>query len=267
LKGRQSEPILLRHTLLLVLGFAALAAGQPRHIVVISHRGEHLHHPENTLPAYEEAIRLGADFIEVDVRTSADGKLVLSHDDTVDRCTNGTGKVSGMTFAELESLDAGLRTGPEFARTRIPAFDQALDLARGKIGVYVDVKSVSAQDLVSHIVDRGMTEHVVIYCGLELGKQIEGLNPKLRVMPEAGTVQNAERLIEQLHPKVVAFGAGDFTAAIISAVKRSGAQVYVDRLGATDTPEGWQAAIDAGADGIQSDRPGQLVDYLKRKRP
>jgi glycerophosphoryl diester phosphodiesterase len=217
------------------------------------------------MPAYEEAIRLGADFVEVDVRTSADGKLVLSHDDTVNRCTNGTGKVSEMSFAELETLDAGIRTGPEFAGTRIPTFDQALDLARGKIDVYVDVKNAAAEDLVNHIVGHGMTEHVVIYCGLDLAKQIQALNSKLRVMPESRSVENAERLIEQLHPKVIAFGAADFTVAIISAVKRSGAQVYVDRMGVTDAPEGWQSAIDAGADGIQSDRPGPLVDYLRSK--
>jgi glycerophosphoryl diester phosphodiesterase len=233
--------------------------------VAISHRGEHLHHPENTLPAYEEAIRAGADFMEVDVRTSSDGKLVLSHDETVDRRTNGKGKVSEMTFAQLQELDAGIKTGPEFAGTKIPTFDQALDLARGKIGIYVDVKNASAQDLVSHITGHGVAEHVVIYCGLQLAQQIQALNPKLKVMPESRSVENAEVLIAQLHPTVVAFGGGDFTDPIIAVVKKGGAQVYVDRMGATDTPEGWQSAIDAGADGIQTDRPGPLVEYLRSK--
>ena len=111
---------------------------QTRQIVAISHRGEHLQRPENTIPAFREAVRVGADFIEVDVRTTIDGKLVLSHDDTVDRCTNGTGKVSAMTFDQIEALDAGVKMGAEFARTRIPTFDEVLDLARGKIGIYVD---------------------------------------------------------------------------------------------------------------------------------
>ena len=55
-----------------------MAASETHHVVAIAHRGEHLHHPENTMPAFEEAIRLGADFIEVDVQTTADGKLVLT---------------------------------------------------------------------------------------------------------------------------------------------------------------------------------------------
>jgi glycerophosphoryl diester phosphodiesterase len=248
--------------LLFALG---LANAQPRHVVAISHRGEHLHHPENTLPAFEEAIRLGADFIEVDVQTTSDGKLVLSHDGTADRCTNGTGRIAQMTFEQVEALDAGVKSGPEFAGTRIPAFDQVLDLARGKIGIYVDVKNASAQDLVSHIDGHGMTDHVVIYCSLSLAKQIQALNPKLKVMPESNSVEHATLLVEQLHPKVLAYGARDFTAEIIAVAKRANADVYVDRMGPTDAPEGWQAAIDAGADGIQTDRPGALVEYLRGK--
>src|ERR1700679_3268138 len=148
----------MKNTIFLI--FALPAFGQ---IVAISHRGEHLQRPENTMPAFEEAIRVGADYFEADVRTTSDGKLVLSHDATVDRCTNGTGSVAEMTFDQLEALDAGIKKSPEFAGTKIPTFDQALDLARGKIGIYVDVKNASAQDLVAHIDGHGMTDHVVIY--------------------------------------------------------------------------------------------------------
>ena len=256
---------MIQRALFLTFFLAALAPGQTRHIVAISHRGEHLHHPENTMPAFEEAIRVGADFIEVDVQTTSDGKLVLSHDGTVDRCTNGKGKVSEMTFDQIESLDAGVKTGPDFAGTKIPTFDQVLDLARGKIGIYVDVKNASAKDLVTHIDGHGMSDHVVIYCRLNLAKELQELNPRLKVMPESSTVEHSKLLIEQLHPKVIAFGAGDFKPEIIAVVKQAKAEIYVDRMGATDAPEGWQSAIDDGADGIQTDRPGPLVEYLKQK--
>jgi glycerophosphoryl diester phosphodiesterase len=256
---------LIKRKLFAGLIFAAFCTAQDRHIVAIAHRGEHLQRPENTIPAFQEAIRVGADFIEVDVRTTSDGKLVLSHDATVDRCTNGTGKVSEMTFAQIETLDAGIKKGPEFAGVKVPTFDQVLDLARGKIGVYVDVKDASARDLVSHIDGHGMTDRVVIYCGLNLAKQIQELNPKLKVMPESDSVEHAQLLIDQLHPKVIAFGARDFTPEIIRVVKKGNAEIYVDIMGATDAPAGWQAAIDAGADGLQSDRPGPLVEYLRQK--
>ena len=249
--------------LLFVLCLAAKA--QPRQVVAIAHRGEHLRHPENTLPAFEEAIRLGADFIEVDVRTTADGKLVLSHDGKVDRRTNGQGDVAKMTFDEVRTLDAGIKSGPQFAGTKVPTFDEALDLARGKIGIYVDVKQASAKDLVTHIGEHGMSDHVVIYAGLRLSKEIQQLNPKLKVMPESDTVETVKHLIDELHPKVIAFGARDFTPEIIRLVKEAHAEIYVDRMGTTDAPAGWQSAIDAGADGIQTDRPGELVQYLREK--
>ena len=238
---------------------------QTRSVVAISHRGEHLQRPENTLPAFQEAIRVGADFIEVDVQTTSDGKLVLSHDATVDRCTNGQGKVSEMTFDQIEALDAGIKKGAEFTGTKVPTFDQALDLARGKIGIYVDVKNASAQDLVTHIDGHGMTDHVVIYCKAALCKQIQDMNPKLKVMPESNSVEHSQMLIDLLHPKVLAFGAGDFKPDVIAAAKGGNAEIYVDRMGTTDAPEGWQSAIDDGADGIQTDRPGPLVEYLRSK--
>ncbi len=221
------------------------------------------------MPAFQEAVRLGADYIEVDVRTTADGKLVLSHDASVDRCTNGKGEIAKMTFDEVRALDAGIKMGPEFAGVRIPTFDEALDYARGKIRIYVDVKQVSAKELVNHISTHGMSDNVVIYSG-RLSKEIQQLDGKLKIMPEAVNLDTIQRVILELHPKVIAFGASDWKPAIIKAAKDSGAELYVDRQGSdqngpTDNPAGWQAAIDAGADGIQTDRPGELVRFLKEK--
>ena len=189
---------------------------------------------------------------------------MLSHDGNVDRCTNGKGEVSKMTYEELRALDAGIKTGPEFAGTRIPTFDEVLDYARGKINIYVDVKQVTAKDLVDHIVGHGMADHVVIYSG-PIAKDIQQLSPALKIMPEAVSVEMAQRIIRELHPKVMAFGASDWKPDIIKLAKDSGAELYVDRQGSTDNPASWQAAIDAGADGIQTDRPGKLVKYLREK--
>ena len=254
-----------KRAIFLFVTLAAFAAAQSRHVVAISHRGEHLERPENTFPAFQEAIRVGADFIEVDVQTTSDGKLVLSHDATVDRCTNGTGRISEMTFEQVEALDPGVKKGSQFAGIKIPTFAEVLDLARGKIGIYVDIKNASAQDLVSHIDGHGMTDRVVMYCKPALCKQIQELNSKLKVMPESSTVEHSHMLVDLLHPKVIAFGAGDWKPEIIAVSKEAHAEAYVDRMGATDAPEGWQTAIDMGADGIQTDRPGPLVEYLRAK--
>jgi glycerophosphoryl diester phosphodiesterase len=171
-----------------------------------------------------------------------------------------------MTFAQIEKLDAGIKMGPEFAGTRVPTFDEVLTLAHGRIGVYVDLKNATAQAIVDAIQKHDMVDRVVIYRGaIPLLKEIQAIDPRLKVMPESRTVENVNAAIEQLHPKVIAFGASDFSAEIIRITKASGAAIYVDRMGKTDAPEGWQSAIDDGADGIQTDLPGPLVEYLRKK--
>ena len=80
-----------------------------KNIYVAAHRGASASHPENTMEAFRAAIEMGVDQIETDVRITADGELVLIHDATVDRTTNGTGKVAQMTLAELKALDAGCK--------------------------------------------------------------------------------------------------------------------------------------------------------------
>src|SRR5262245_32165492 len=161
--------------ILILVSAAAVASAQQNGVVAISHRGEHLKHPENTMPAYRAAVEAGADFIETDVRTTADGKLVIMHDASVDRCTNGHGDVAKMTFEEVRKLDAGARFGEAFAGTMAPTFDEVLEFARGKIGVYIDAKRISAQDLVDAVRRHGMEDRVVLYGGLELQRGVNKL--------------------------------------------------------------------------------------------
>jgi glycerophosphoryl diester phosphodiesterase len=134
-------------------------------IVVIAHRGEHRAHPENTLPAFQAAIDAGADFFELDVRTTSDGRLVLMHDARVDRTTKGSGAVREMTFDQIRALDAGAKFGPQFAGTKVPSFEEALALAHGRIGVYVDSKDIAPADLAAALTKADMLNSVVIYGG------------------------------------------------------------------------------------------------------
>jgi len=241
--------------ILLLAAWSMFAAD--RHIAVISHRGEHLSHPENTLAAYRAAIDLGADFFEVDVQTTADGRLVLMHDRTVDRTTNGKGAVAQLTFAEIRKLKVG--------GEQVPTFDEALALAKGRIGVYVDAKRVSAEDLVAALDRHKMDGHVVVYGGLDYLKGVRKLRPRVRVMPESVSLAVVEKIITELKPEVIAFSHRDWRDDIIQAARRSGAGVFVDRLGPEDTPSAWQDAIDRGATGIQTDHVADLVAYLRAR--
>lgn len=234
-------------------------------ITVVSHRGEHLAHPENTLPAFQAAIDAGADFFELDVRTTADGRLVLMHDRTVDRTTNGTGLVRELTFDQIRALDAGAKFAPQFAGTKPPTFEEALNLAHGKIGVYVDSKDLTPADLVAALEKTEMADKVVIYGDAVFLKGVQSLRPALKVMPEADDAVTLKRLLGALNPTVIAFDAGDFEDDLIAVAKQAHADIYVDRLGSADREAGWQDAIGRGATGIQTDRPAQLVQYLRSR--
>jgi glycerophosphoryl diester phosphodiesterase len=108
--------------------------------LIFAHRGACRVAPENTLPAFEAAIRSGADGVELDVQHSSDGQLIVIHDLTLEALTNGTGRVTAQPFGALRLLDAGSHFGPEFAGTRIPLLNEVLDLVRGKLLVNIELK-------------------------------------------------------------------------------------------------------------------------------
>jgi len=107
---------------------------------ICAHRGASTTHPENTVAALKEAIRLGVHMIEFDVALTKDKKLVLMHDSTLDRTTNGSGAVSDFTLAQLKELDAGSFKGEQFKDIRIPTLQEALDLMPENIWLNVHLK-------------------------------------------------------------------------------------------------------------------------------
>lgn len=108
--------------------------------LIIAHRGYSARCPENSLAAFAAALDAGAAMVELDVTLTRDRHLVVIHDDTVDRTTDGRGTVSAMTLAELGRLDAGSWFAPAFAGQRIPTLDQVLALARGRAQVNIEIK-------------------------------------------------------------------------------------------------------------------------------
>lgn len=114
---------------------------------LVAHRGGGLLAPENTLPGIREAAKHGYRAVEFDVMLSADGVPVLMHDETLERTTNGRGRVGELTFAQLSQLDAGSWFADEFAGEPIPRFDHALDLCRSLgLAVNVEIKPAEGTD-------------------------------------------------------------------------------------------------------------------------
>jgi glycerophosphoryl diester phosphodiesterase len=112
----------------------------------IAHRGVSARYPENTLAAFKGAIDAGAHMIELDVCLSKDRRLVVIHDDTVDRTTNGTGAVKALSLDQLSRLDAGSWFDPRFNAERLPTLAQVLDTAKGHLLVNIEIKPEAFED-------------------------------------------------------------------------------------------------------------------------
>lgn len=112
-------------------------------VLNIAHRGASADAPENTLPAFQAALAAGADALELDVHMAADGALVVIHDITLGRTTNGRGFVGRHALADLRRLDAGSWFGPRFAGTAIPTLEEVVALVRGRARLFVELKAGS----------------------------------------------------------------------------------------------------------------------------
>lgn len=130
--------LLLCAAALVVSAFSFHAAEKP---LIIAHRGASGYAPENTMAAFELAERLGADFIELDVRMSKDGELAVIHDKTLDRTTNKAGFVHHYTLRELQGIDAGSRFHPVFSEQTIVSLEEVMDRFAGRIGLLIEIKN------------------------------------------------------------------------------------------------------------------------------
>lgn len=140
--------------------------------LIIAHRGDSANRPENTLIACKQAVGLGADIIEVDVQLTKDGQVVVIHDVTVNRTTDGTGSVRDMTLAEIKKLSAGVpkKFGTQYKDERVPTLGEVLDSARGKAKIMVEIKreSVTADDdgiesrVIAEIQKRRLEKDVIV---------------------------------------------------------------------------------------------------------
>ncbi|MBH0229176.1 glycerophosphodiester phosphodiesterase [Halobacillus yeomjeoni] len=140
-------------------------------VLTIAHRGASGYAPENTMAAFEKSVDMKADLFEIDVQMSKDGEIVVIHDTTVDRTTNGSGKVKKLTLEELRSLDAGSWFREEFAGEKIPTLSEVLDKYRGKSGILIEIKSPSlypgiekkiAEELKEHNLHKPHNEKIIV---------------------------------------------------------------------------------------------------------
>ncbi|NPV49548.1 MAG: glycerophosphodiester phosphodiesterase [Armatimonadetes bacterium] len=221
-----------------------------------AHRGDSYCAPENTLPAFELALAKGAAQVEFDVRATRDGELVVIHDRTVDRTTDGTGEVSALTLSELRSLDAGAWKDPHYAGTRIPLLAEVLSLMRP--GVLVNCQLYVGPEHVEQVIGRirahGLLGQAFLACGAAQMTEARRVEPRLRVCNLEG-----QRGPDSDYPqRVIASGAqfiqlcgwADCMADVVKELHDHG--ITVNFFG-TEDPVLMRRLIEAGVDYVLTD--------------
>jgi glycerophosphoryl diester phosphodiesterase len=218
-----------------------------RRILRIGHRGAAGHAPENTVAAIRKGVSLGVDFVEMDVRSSRDGRLVVIHDATVDRTTDGRGPVEEMTWAELESLDAG-------DGERVPSVEAALVAASGA-GVMLEIKAAGiGTDLLRAVKASGFAGAVIYASFLHAEiMEVRRLEPEARTMALMECVPlSGAAFARDAMAQTVGLWHDCAPKEFIALLHEAGLEVMIYTV---NKPRLIQRAIELGADGIISDYP------------
>jgi glycerophosphoryl diester phosphodiesterase len=233
----------------------------PHSFVVVAHRGNHLSVPENTVASIEAAISAGVDYAELDLRTTRDGKLVLMHNGTVDKMTNGKGRVDSLTFDEIRRLQVKSNDGKGY---QVPTFEEALQACKGKLNIYLDFKDADVAETWRQIQAAGMEKQVVVYLNAKeqykAWRKIAPGMPLMTSLPEQITTpEGLESFLKNVRISVLDNIADP---AMIAVARKYNVAIWQDVQSENEGPAQWKEAIDRGIQGVQTDHPEALVRYL-----
>ncbi|MGV8049337.1 MAG: glycerophosphodiester phosphodiesterase [Anaerolineaceae bacterium] len=237
--------------------------------LIIAHRGASTLAPENTLAAFRLAYQLGADGIELDVMLSADNELVVIHDDSVNRTTNGSGKVAKMPFAALRELDAGSNFSQAFRGEKLPNLSEVFEELGGKLLINVELKNYShpfdalTKDVIN-LVERFHLEETVLLSSfnpINLSKA-RRLNPAIQLglltSPGSKLMQGAVgRLFpyDALHPYFA-----DISEAMVEKLHGLGKKVNTWTV---DDPQALRHMQSCGVDAVICNNPAAVRTLLE----
>lgn len=261
-------------------------------ILVASHRADWRNHPENSISAIQGAIDIAVDIVETDVQKTIDGHLILMHDSTVDRTTNGCGFVSNMTLQQVKALylkDNKGGIGAAVTSEKVPTLSEAMAAANGHIMINIDkgwdirddiYDVLDALDLVDHCIIKGSASNSDVESWLDSKTP----RPNYMAVFRNDTTSGIDSMLVGAAPEVIELIFGEENCAVISSaflekIKSNKKRIWMNTLwsslcaGHTDLvsesnpAHGWGWVINNGASIIQTDRPAQLIDYLNTIQP
>lgn len=239
-------------------------------ILVAAHRGAHIGNCENSILSTKQSIKLGVDIIELDVKVTKDGVPVLMHDGTIDRTTNGTGKVSDYTLEELQKFRLKSWLGI-LTDEKIPTFESVLRIAKGKIMIDIDLKTDNIGPVVAMVQKTKMRNQVFYFDNdYELLNRIKKLDDKSIFMPRAYSYEMADSAIILYNPPVVHIDPSFYTQKLTKLIRENNARIWINALGEADAKMRYgniKKVLDKltvyGANIIQTNEPAMLLEYLR----
>lgn len=235
--------------------------------LVIAHRGASAYQPENTLAAFALAIAQGAQMIELDLHCSSDNQVVVIHDETLDHTTNLKGRVDEFTLAEIKQADAG-------HGERVPTLEETLDLTVGKLRLYLEIKDARAAAETLRIVRARRCQSEVMLASFDI-ELMRRLGEEVRDI-ELGVILGNETLnpivrwreafpwiaLRGINYQVLCMQVELCYGYLARQTKASGKKLYV---WTADEDSQFAKMIERGVDGIVTNKPDHLIDFLKRQ--
>ena len=232
-------------------------------VLVIAHRGASGHAPENTLAAFRRALSLGATFIETDLQLTRDTRFVAIHDETVDRTTNGNGRVHDLTLNELRRLDAGSWFGSEFTGERIPTLEEILEFSKKHdVVFYLELKPTGSwggeHALIGALRTSGeIARTIVISFESALLEVLRKIEPTLMTgLLFEGQLENPIQRAVEIGARQLAIRGDLVTPALLTEARKNDIQIVCWTV---NQPAHMRLLIEAGVAGIMSDYPDRLV--------
>lgn len=265
-----------------------LSAPQDNHVLVAAHRGDWFWAPENSLKGFSNCIEIGVDMLEIDVRLSKDSVPVIMHDPTLNRTTNGSGNISDWTLDSLKTLYLKDAVGV-LTKERIPTLEEVLLLAKNKILVYLDKSSDKVKSILPVLEKTGTTNQTVFVLDFPLSKAKEQFGTKLDsviyIPAVEDKIENLENYFDEyladFQPKAFQFRIADensISYKLLDKVKSSESKIFIaatwanhtighdDQVSRTNPDNGWGWLINEDVRIMETNRPYQLLEYLRSKK-
>jgi len=252
---------------------ADVFVNHPEQIMVTAHRAAHTHYPENSLGALQEAIRLGVDIAEVDIRQTKDHVLVIMHDGKVDRTTNGKGALTDLTYQQLMELRL-LQDGKP-TDEKVPTLEQVLKMAKGKILIDLDFKlgDEGALKRTYKTIEETQTTNQVLFFlyQYKYAPLVHAVNPDVKIMPRAYKVDDVNKILDMKIAKVIHIDEKFYSDTLMKKIRDQHVRVWSNALGVYDDLElsshtGFKALLTKTkyVNVIQTNLPEEWLKYLKQ---